>query len=81
MRRAAHANQLLSDSLLAESVLAVEEDIIQQLRQVKLDDHEAHSRLVMALQVAGAVRRRLWIVIQEGDMAREQLSLRGKRID
>lgn len=52
-----------------------------QLREVKLDDQAGQIRLVMALQIAGAMRRRLWNVVQEGEMAAEQLRLRGKRID
>lgn len=81
MRRAQAARELLDNVLLREAIAAIEADILQQMRMVKLDDADAHTRLVLALQTAGAVNRRLWHLIQDGNAALEQINLRGKRID
>jgi hypothetical protein len=51
------------------------------MRLVKLDDREGHTRLVMALQISHAVRRQLWLLIQDGAAAVQEIQLRGKRID
>lgn len=59
----------------------MESDLIQQMRQVKLDDKEGHTRLVMALQISNAVKRHLWLMIQDGAAAVQEIQLRGKRID
>jgi hypothetical protein len=81
VRRAQHALELLNDPLLAECIHGIEADLIEQVRLVKLDDCEGHSRLVTAVQVLGAVTRQLAYLIQRGEMATERLNLRGKRID
>jgi hypothetical protein len=49
--------------------------------QVKLDDRDGHMRLVMALQMTKAVERQLWLLVQDGHEAVQQINLRGKRID
>jgi hypothetical protein len=59
----------------------MEADLIDQIRLVKLDDREGHSRLVTAMQVLTAVSRQLAYLIQRGEAAQERLNLRGKRID
>ena len=59
----------------------MEADLLNQLRNVKLDDRDGHTRLVMALQINHAVARQLRMVIQDGERAVHELSLRGKRID
>lgn len=59
----------------------MEADLLNQLRNVKLDDKDGHTRLVMALQISNAVRKHLVLLIQDGDLAAHELSLRGKRID
>lgn len=81
MRRAHHAQQLLNDPLLSESVWAIDSDLLEQMRQVKLDDHVAHSRLITALQVTQAIRRHLYRVLHEGFEAQQRIDLRGRRID
>jgi len=81
VRRAQHAQELLNDPLLAECINAIEADLHDQIRSVKLDDLKGHSRLVTAVQVLGAVTRQLAYLIQRGDAATERLNLRGKRID
>jgi hypothetical protein len=54
---------------------------MQQMRYVKLDDERAHTRLIIALQVSGAMERYLKNTIADGVMASQQINLRGKRID
>jgi hypothetical protein len=51
------------------------------MRQVRLDDKEGHTRLVMALQISHAVTRHLWHLIQDGAVAADQINVRGRRID
>lgn len=55
--------------------------MLKQMHHVKLDDVDAHTRLILALQVSQAVNRHLWGVIQDGEIARQELNLRGRRID
>lgn len=81
MQRAREAEQLLANPLLREALYLLEQDVLQQMRHVKLDDTEGHQRLVLALQMQRAVERRFWAVIQEGHSAGEQIQLRGRRID
>lgn len=81
MQRAETAAQLLDNPVLREAFDAVEQDIVAQLHKAKLDDTSGHTRLVMALQITQAVQRQLWLVIQDGANADDQISLRGSRID
>lgn len=78
-RRAVTAQQLLENPLLQEAFGALETDLLNQMRSVRLDDKEGHTRLVMALQMGNAINRHLWLVIQDGQAA--QLNVRGSRID
>lgn len=78
-RRAVTAQQLLENPLLQEAFSAVEADLLQQMRAVRLDDKDGHTRLVMALQMSNAINRHLWLVIQDGQAT--QLNVRGSRID
>jgi hypothetical protein len=55
--------------------------VIAQIRAVRLDDQDSHTRLVLALQMSGAVPRYLWNAINDGTRASEQLKVRGSRID
>lgn len=48
---------------------------------VKLDDKEGHTRLVLALQTSRAVGKFLWLAIQDGGNAVQEINLRGRRID
>jgi hypothetical protein len=66
---------------LHEAVLAEQNNIIQQMQQCSLSDADAHTRLVMALQMTSAVNRNLWRQIQDGAEAAEQFRIRGSRID
>lgn len=67
--------------MLAEAIWAVDTDVIEQLREVRLDLTEQHSRLVTALQVTRAVHRYLHKVILDGYNAQQMLDLKGRRID
>lgn len=75
------AQQLLENPVLSEAVAAEEARILNQMRQCSLSDKEAHTRLVMALQMSSAVTRNLWVMIQDGHDAAEEIRMRGRRID
>jgi hypothetical protein len=62
-------------------VAAEETRILSQMRQCSLGDKEAHTRLIMALQMSTAVTRNLWVMVQEGVDAAEAIRMRGRRID
>lgn len=81
MRLAQRAEELLRDPLLAESVFAIDSDLIQQMREAKLDNPELHTRLITALQITAAMRKHLWHLLQNGHAAQQRLEMRGKRID
>jgi hypothetical protein len=81
VRRGQAGQELLSNSLFNEALNALNHDLQQQLRRVALDDIAGHTRLVIALQIAGAVEKFLRNVIADGEAAVEQIRLRGKRID
>lgn len=59
----------------------MELDLLNQMRRVSLADSEAHTRLVMGLQTNDAVRKHLWLLIQDGHAATDEINLRGTRID
>ena len=80
-RRAIEAENLLNNPLLIEAVASIEGDLIAQMREVSLSDHDGHLRLITALQTSHAVQRQLWFLIQDGHEATEALNLRGRRID
>lgn len=79
--RGVTAQQLLENPVLIQALEGLEADLLNQMRQVSLSDRDAHTRLVMGLQTNHAVRRHLWLIIQDGHSAVEQIQLRGKRID
>lgn len=81
MRRGQAAHELMQNSLLRESINSVEATLLKQMHQVKLDDVDGHTRLILALQVSHAVNRHLWAVMQDGELANQELRLRGRRID
>jgi hypothetical protein len=81
VRRGQAGQELLANSLFNEALNALNHDLQQQLRRVALDDIAGHTRLVIALQIAGAVEKFLRNVIADGEAAVEQIRLRGKRID
>jgi hypothetical protein len=56
-------------------------NIVAQMRRCPLTDKEAHTRLVMALQMSTAVNRNLWALIQDGSEAIADIQVRGSRID
>ena len=79
--RATAAQQLLDNDVLQGAFYALQSDILRQLDQVKLDDRDVHMRLVMALQMSKAIEKQLWLLVQDGYEAAQQIQLRGKRID
>ena len=48
---------------------------------VRLDDVEGQKRIVMAVQMSGAIERYLKVLIRDGESMAGTLQLRGKRID
>ena len=81
IRQAQRAEELLRDPLLADSLLAIDSDLIQQMREAKLDNPEVHTRLITALQISAAMRKHLWRLLQEGHAAQQRIEMRGRRID
>lgn len=75
------AEQLLSNPLLQEAFGSLESDLLRQMYAVRLDDREAHSRLILALQTNKAVGRYLWNTVNDGITASHEIQLVGKRID
>lgn len=75
------AEQLLSNPLILEAFNSAEADLMAQLYAVKLSDTEAHTRLVLALQTSRCINRYLWGIIQDGISARDEINMRGRRID
>lgn len=75
------AQELLANSLLNDTIDSIQSDLLKQMHQVKLDDVAAHTRLILALQVNGAIQRALWMRIQDGSAALQEINLRGRRID
>jgi hypothetical protein len=65
--------------MLQEAISAVEHDLIAQMHAVKLNEHESHTRLIMALQLSQTVNKHLWLTIQDGELADAELDV--TRID
>lgn len=72
---------MLNNPLIQAAFGSAETDILRQMYAVKLDDKEAHTRLVLALQTSKCVNRYLWSVIQDGHAATEEIRIQGRRID
>jgi hypothetical protein len=81
IRRGQAAEELLANPLLRESLAALREDLNTQLLTVRLDDVEGQKRIVMAVQMSGAIERYLKSLIRDGDALAGTIQLRGKRID
>jgi hypothetical protein len=67
--------------VLQEALQALDDDLIGQMQRASLADTEAHTRLVMGLQTNNAIRRQIWLMVQDGVSAVEEIRLRGRRID
>ncbi len=80
MRRGQRAQELLRNELFNEAINALREDLNSQILLVNLGDKESHTRLVMALQMTGAVERYLRGAVSDGAAAVEMV-VSGKRID
>lgn len=81
MRHGQAAAELLNNALFQESLTAVRNDLNAQLMAVSLHDVEAHTRLVIAMQVTRAVERHLISIVETGRAAVAELDLSGSRID
>lgn len=75
------AQELLNNPLFQDSLAAIRSDLNAQLMAVSLHDTEAHTRLVIAMQVTRAVERHLVSIIETGQAAAMEINLRGVRID
>lgn len=80
-QRAIKAQELLDNEVLRSAFYALHADLMRQVDQVKLDDTEGQKRLILALQMTKALEKQLWLLIQDGHEAVQQIQLRGKRID
>src|SRR6478736_6081148 len=69
VRRGQKAQELQDNDLFREALQALRNDLISQITASSLSDKDGHTRLVMAVQMAGAVERYLRNVIHDGDAA------------
>lgn len=81
IRHGQAAQELLNNALFQESLTAVRADLNAQLMAVSLHDVQAHTRLVIAMQVTRAVERHLVSIVETGIAAAGEIDLRGSRID
>ena len=72
--RAARADRLLSDELLTEAFMALEDAYIEHWRNSKVLDADGRERLWQAVQIVGKVRAHLAQVITDGKMAAAELN-------
>jgi hypothetical protein len=81
LRRGQAAKELLENPLLSETLGNLRADLLGQIASASLSDKDSHTRLVMAVQMSGAIERHLKKMINEGGIAAEAIAIRGKRID
>ena len=81
MQRAREAEALLHNPVLNDAIKSIESGLLAQMRAVKLDDVQAHTRLILAYQLNREVQQTLWSQIQDGHAAGEVVQMRGKRLD
>jgi hypothetical protein len=58
----------------------MQSDVINQMQRVGLSDTDAHTRLVMALQMSTAVTRRLHAHINDGHAVAQVIALHADRV-
>ncbi len=78
--RAARADVLLRDELLAEAFATLERDYVKAWRETAARDTDARERLWQAVQIVAKVRDHLTSVVNNGKLAeRELAALAGRR--
>ncbi len=73
LTRAARAQALLDNELLAESLTTLEQSYIKAWRESAARDTDARERLWQAVQVVGKVRDHLGKVVADGKLAQAEL--------
>lgn len=71
--KAARAQALIADELLAESFKSLEEAYIEAWRATKIEDVSAREKLFLAINVVGKVRDHLTAVVSNGTLAAAEL--------
>jgi len=74
VRAGDEVKRLLEHPYLKEAFEAAENSILEQMDEVKLRDTEMHTRLIMAKQTLGAVKRYLSRIVETGEIAKLQLT-------
>jgi len=72
------ARQVLDSDVFQQAWGAAEDSIFQQMVEVSLRDTEMHTKLIMALQVLGNVRKYINTQVETGEMANLQLNEESK---
>lgn len=72
--RAARAERLLSDELLTEAFMALEDAYIEHWRNSKVLDADGREKLWQAVQIVGKVRSHLERAINDGKFAAAELN-------
>ena len=82
IRQAKDAARIFGDPFFVKVMDSMESDLITQMRQVPMADHETQHELILSLQLLGNLKRRFQVVIDTGRLAETQkqsLADRAKR--
>ena len=71
--RAARAQELLDNELLAEAFESLEKNYIAALRATTIDDAAGREKLFLAINIVGKVRNHLASVVANGRLAEAEL--------
>jgi hypothetical protein len=71
--RAAQAQRLLDDKMLAESFKGLEEAYTSAWRATTIDDVSGREKLFLAINVVGKVRDHLQSIVNNGKLAQAEL--------
>jgi hypothetical protein len=72
-QRGAEARYILEHPVFRDAIEGVRKGIIGQIASVKLDDRDAHTNLVLALQTLEAIERHLRRAMETGQVAEAEL--------
>jgi hypothetical protein len=71
--RAGEAKQVVESQIFKDASEHVKEGIYAQMRRVPMSDEKMHTRLILALQVWGALEQYLDGIVQTGKLAAFQI--------
>jgi hypothetical protein len=73
-QKAARAQQLIDDELLAEAFAGLESAYTAAWRATMIDDVSAREKLFLAINVVGKVRDHLQAIVNNGKLAQAELN-------